>query len=160
VSKLRQTAYSMKDHGGVDLIIIDYLQLMTPDDFKRGIPRQEIVAEISRSIKKLALELKIPIIVLSQLNRSSVSEKKEPTMDGARESGAIEQDADLFIILHAPDAADLPDQERQTWNALKKKGYKYMRVIVDKNRQGRCGRFPMAFDGDHMKYVSIGDVLG
>lgn len=84
---------------GLDLVVIDYLQLMSASKSSRG-NRQQEIADISRSLKILANDLNIPIIALSQLSRSSDKEKREPILSDLRDSGAIEQDADVVIFLH------------------------------------------------------------
>lgn len=84
---------------GLDLVVIDYLQLMSGSAKSRG-NRQQEIAEISRSLKILANDLNIPVIALSQLSRSSDKEKREPILSDLRDSGAIEQDADIVIFLH------------------------------------------------------------
>lgn len=83
--------------NGLSLIVIDYLQLITPADKK--LPREQQVAEISRSIKELAGSLKVPILILAQLNRASESEERRPRKSDLRESGAIEQDSDRVWLL-------------------------------------------------------------
>ena len=152
----------MYENGGLDMIAVDYLQLMEATYAKRQ-SRQEQISEISRGLKQLAAELKIPILVLTQLNRSSVNErvdgkkvKREPTMSEARESGSIEQDANIFILMHNPGKDEMrDDDEREIWENLDKQGYTMMRLIVDKNRQGKRGRLTVAFDGDHMRFLPI-----
>ncbi len=84
---------------GLDLVVIDYLQLMNASSSSRG-NRQQEIAEISRGLKVLANDLNIPVIALSQLSRSSDKEKREPVLSDLRDSGAIEQDADIVIFLH------------------------------------------------------------
>lgn len=119
-----------------DVIIIDYLQLLKADKTYRG-NRTAEVGEISRSIQSLAMELKIPIIALSQLNRASEGrEDKEPNMSELREAGNIEQDASTIILLWNIDENDKT-----------KKGCK-----IVKNRQGECGKIVMKFNGDTMKF--------
>lgn len=126
-----------------DVIIIDYLQLIKPEGRYRG-NRFAEVGEISHSLKAIATDLGIPVIVLSQLNRASVGrEDKEPTMSELRESGDIEQDASVIILL---------------WNLDeegKKKGCK-----IEKNRQGKTGTVKMEFNGDLMKFVELTDIHG
>ena len=125
--------------------------------------RQEQISEISRGLRLLAQELQIPILVLTQLNRASVNEryegkkvKREPTMSEARESGAIEQDANVFILLHNPDRDEMQSEfEISTWENLHDKGMTMMRIIIDKNRQGKRGRLTVAFDGDRMRFLPI-----
>jgi len=82
---------------GLGLVIIDYLQLISGTDSKA--PREQQIAEISRGIKGLAKELNVPVIVLSQLNRESEKERRQPRLSDLRESGSIEQDADLVLLL-------------------------------------------------------------
>ncbi len=162
VEKVRRAAYQVYENGGLDLIAIDYLQLMEATYAKRQ-NRQEQISEISRGLKILAQELKIPILVLTQLNRASEKNyskgkivKREPTMSEARESGAIEQDANIFILLHNPDRDEMQSEyERQTWDDLADEGKTMMRVLIVKNRQGKRGRQTIAFDGDHMRFLPI-----
>lgn len=131
VSQIRKEARHMK----FDVIIIDYLQLIKSD--RHYANRASEVGDISKAIKSLAMELKIPIIVLSQLNRTSEhKETKEPTMAELRESGDIEQDASNIILL---------------WNVSESnKSYKGLKI--DKNRQGELGKIGLRFMGDNMRF--------
>ena len=123
-------------HMDYDIIIIDYLQLLKADNTYRG-NRTAEVGEISRAIKNLAMELNIPIIALSQLNRvSTLKDDKEPTMSELREAGNIEQDASVIMLMWNIDEND-----------KSKKGCK-----IEKNRQGECGKIVMRFNGDTMKF--------
>ena len=123
-------------HMDYDIIIIDYLQLLKADSTYRG-NRAAEVGEISRAIKNLAMELNIPIIALSQLNRASEGrDTKEPTMAELREAGNIEQDASVIILMW-----NLDENDRT------KKGCK-----VEKQRQGECGKVVMRFNGDLMRF--------
>lgn len=126
-----------------DMIIVDYLQLIKPEGRYRG-NRFAEVGEISHSLKAVATDYHIPVVVLSQLNRLSAGrENKEPTMSELRESGDIEQDASTIILL---------------WNMDedgRKKGCK-----VDKNRQGKVGKVTMQFNGDLMKFEELTDING
>ena len=163
VEKVRRSAYELFETGGIDLIAVDYIQLMdAPDSRKQN--REQQVSEISRGLRKLAAELKIPILVLTQLNRISAKGqmikgkrvRTEPTMSEARESGAIEQDANIFMLLHDPDESEMRnEEEKETYRNLKDQGYQMMRIIIDKNRQGKRGRVTLAFDGDHMRFLPI-----
>ena len=128
-------------HMGYDIIIIDYLQLLKSDKEYRG-NRYAEVGAISKSIKALAMELNIPIIALSQLNRvSEARDNKEPTMAELREAGDIEQDASVIILM---------------WNLSQednsKKGCK-----VEKQRQGQTGKVVMNFNGDLMRFEETGE---
>lgn len=119
-----------------DIIIIDYLQLIIPDSSYRG-NRFAEVGKISRDLKNLATELKIPVVALSQLNRVSEStETKEPTMGELRESGNVEQDASIIILM---------------WNLNEERTLKGIKV--DKNRQGKTGKIELKFDGSRMKFI-------
>ena len=157
VEQLRKAAFSMYENGGIDLICVDYLQLMSGSKNRYG-NRQEEVADISRGLKKLARELKIPIIALSQLSRFEKRDKgrKAPTMSDARESGAIEQDANIFILLHDPEIEELKtEEEKRMHKNLKDHGLQMIQVKIDKNRQGKKGWFYLAFDGDHMRFLPL-----
>lgn len=124
-------------HMGYDVIIIDYLQLLRADEEYRG-NRYAEVGSVSRAIKALAMELNIPVIALSQLNRTSEArEAKEPTMAELREAGDIEQDASVIILMW-----NLSQKSRE------KKGCK-----VEKQRQGKTGKVVMDFNGDLMQFV-------
>ena len=142
---------AQKKHKGLDLVIIDYMQLIEPH--KRSDTREREVAEISRAIKKLTLELEIPIIALSQLNRSTAN--KRPTLDTLRESGAIEQDADNVILLHKPDENDIPSSEISMYRTLKSVGMDYVEVIIAKQRNGPTGMFAMNYNPKYMEFRDI-----
>lgn len=141
-----QTVSSMQKEikkRAMDLVIIDYLQLIKPDGRYKG-NRFAEVGEISHSIKTIATDFGIPVIVLSQLNRASVGrDDKEPTMSELRESGDIEQDASIILLLW-----NLDEEGRE-------KGCK-----VAKNRQGKVGKVTMRFNGDLMKFEEISDEDG
>ena len=130
-------------HMDYDIIIIDYMQLLKADTTYRG-NRAAEVGEISRSIKNLAMELNIPIIALSQLNRvSEMKETKEPTMAELREAGNIEQDASVIMLMWNIDVNDRT-----------KKGCK-----VEKNRQGNTGKVVMRFNGDLMRFEETNETV-
>ena len=157
VEELRRAAFTLYENGGLDLICVDYLQLMSGSRNRYG-NRQEEVADISRGLKKLARELDVPIIALSQLTRFDKKDGKRraPTMSDARESGAIEQDANIFILLHDPDISEMKtEKEKQMHKNLADRGLQMILVKIDKNRQGKKGWFYLAFDGDHMRFMPI-----
>ena len=121
-------------HQRFDVIVIDYLQLIKAE--RRYANRASEVGDISKAIKALAMELHVPIILLSQLNRvSETKETKEPTMAELRESGDIEQDASNIILM---------------WNVSENRAYKGLKV--EKQRQGETMKEGLKFDGDHMKF--------
>ena len=128
-------------HMDYDIIIIDYLQLLKAESTYRG-NRAAEVGEISRAVKNLAMELNIPVIALSQLNRASEGrDTKEPTMAELREAGNIEQDASVIMLLW-----NLSDDDKS------KKGCK-----IEKNRQGECGKVVMRFNGEVMRFEETGE---
>ena len=130
-------------HMDYDIIIIDYMQLLKADTTYRG-NRAAEVGEISRSIKNLAMELNIPIIALSQLNRvSEMKETKEPTMAELREAGNIEQNASVIMLMWNLDNEDKT-----------KKGCK-----VEKNRQGNTAKVVMKFNGDLMRFEETNETV-
>lgn len=107
---IRAGARRLQRREGLGLVVVDYLQLMTPRD--RRMPREQQVAEASRGLKLLAKELHVPVVAMSQVRRLNDGEKnRAPSLSDLRESGAIEQDADAVLILHIPDADDLTGAE-------------------------------------------------
>ena len=120
------------------VIIIDYLQLIEPDD--KGSPREQQIAQISRRLKFLAKELKVPVIALAQLNRGvELREYKRPRLADLRESGAIEQDADMVMCLQRPEAYDPEDRPGEA------------EVIVAKHRSGPTGRWRRAWRKEYVR---------
>lgn len=141
--EIRAKARRIKKKHGLNLIVIDYLQLMTSG--KRVESRQVEVSEFSRQIKLLAKELEIPIVAISQLNRGSEQRTdKRPQMSDLRESGAIEQDADIIILLHRPELYEQNPEHDIRGNA---------EVIVAKNRSGTTGIVNALFQGNYSRFV-------
>jgi replicative DNA helicase len=119
--------------SGLDLIIVDYMQLMTSPNARRPDNRQQEVAEISRSLKLLAKELRIPVVALSQLNRNPESRAdKRPQLSDLRESGSIEQDSDVVIFIHRDDAD--PEKKREA------------ELIIAKHRNGPTASIKLNFE--------------
>ena len=132
---IRQQARTLKRKGGLSGIVVDYLQLMASPRGDRR-PRHEVVADFSRQLKLLAKDLDVPVIALSQLNRNSEARQdKTPQISDLRESGAVEQDADVVILLHR-DLEKAPDA---------------MHLVIAKNRHGITGHVQLAFDGAHAR---------
>jgi replicative DNA helicase len=153
IFELRAKCRRLKQNAGIELIIIDYLQLMTgaPND-KRGNREQEI-SSISRALKGLAKELHVPVIALSQLSRAVETRggEKRPQLSDLRESGAIEQDADIVTFLYRP-----------AYYALEEGGdYDGPRdlaeVIVSKHRNGGLGTVNLKFIGEYVKFDNRDD---
>lgn len=133
------------EHENVKMIIIDYLQLMSGHARKDGNREQEI-AEISRGLKAMAKELGLPVMALSQLSRSVESRtNKEPQLSDLRESGAIEQDADMVVFIHRPDYYDKDDE--------KVKGQ--ANIIIAKHRNGPTDKIPLAFIAEYVRFENL-----
>lgn len=147
ISELRTKARRLVREKGVKMIMIDYLQLMNATGQKLGSREQE-VSTISRSLKALAKELDIPIIALSQLNRSTENrEDKRPVLSDLRESGAIEQDADIVCFIHRPEYYTRAAQDGEGNNI---KGLAYL--IVAKHRSGAVGDVKLHFVSKFAKF--------
>ena len=136
VLEMGAKARRLKRDRGLSLVIVDYLQLVIPSTNKRTSNRQEEVSAISRAMKGLAKELKVPVVVLSQLTRAPEREERKPQLSDLRESGAIEQDADVVLFINRPNfyKSDLPDEERAR-----------AEVIIAKQRNGPTGTLPFIF---------------
>jgi replicative DNA helicase len=139
---IRAKARRLKSKGGLGLIIVDYLQLMS--GHMRTESRQQEVAEISRSLKLLAKELDIPVIAVSQLNRNPETRAdKRPQLSDLRESGSLEQDADIVMFIHRDDATE----------DLAKKNT--ADIIVAKHRNGPTATIQLAFQPHLTRFVNI-----
>ena len=158
VMELRTKARRLVREKGVKLIMIDYLQLMTASGMKFN-SRQEEVSLISRSLKGLAKELNIPVLALSQLNRGVESrqgaEGKRPQLSDLRESGAIEQDADMVIFLHRPEYYGLKMSDDGLIDY-----HNRAEVIISKHRKGATGIILMNFIGDYTRFENCDDPMG
>jgi replicative DNA helicase len=147
INQLRGKARRMKDRWGIDLLVIDYLQLLRSESSQAKDNRQNEVAEISRGIKALAKELSIPIIILAQLNRRSEESKTEPALHNLRESGAIEQDADVVLLLHRTEAEkDQDGNERQVGPVIP------YSLNIAKQRNGPTDRLDILFHAPYTRF--------
>ena len=133
--------------GKLDLIVVDHIQLM--NTVKSGDNRQAEITEISRGLKMIAKELEVPVIALSQLNRASETGKRRPQLSDLRESGSIEQDADIVMFIHRPDRAGTEENEIKPLNKAEAE------IILAKNRSGACESFKLLFKGEQTKFVNI-----
>jgi replicative DNA helicase len=152
IFELRAKCRRLKRQHDVDLIIIDYLQLMNGTPETKGNREQEVSA-ISRSLKGIAKELNVPVIALSQLNRSVEvrTGSKRPQLSDLRESGAIEQDADMVIFIHRPEKYGiLQDDEGNSLKGLAE-------IILAKHRNGALGDIHLKFIGEFTKFVEMDD---
>ena len=165
VMELRTKARRLVKEHGVRLIMIDYLQLMNASGMKYN-SRQEEVSLISRSLKGLAKELNIPVLALSQLNRGvearNGAEGKRPQLSDLRESGAIEQDADMVIFLHRPEYYGILMSSDGLIDYHQK-----AEVIISKHRKGATGIIMMEFKGEYTRFENCdeqsiigGEIIG
>lgn len=145
VSELRSKCRKYKLEHGLDLIIIDYLQLMTGSVGKRSESRQQEISEISRSLKGLARELNVPVIALSQLSRAVESRPdKRPMLSDLRESGAIEQDADVVMFIYRDEYYNKDSEYK-----------KQAEIIIAKQRNGPVGTVHLAWLGEYTKFANL-----
>ncbi len=141
-SKCRKLATSP---SGLDIVVIDYLTLIQGNS-KNGANRQQEVADISRALKTMAMELNVPVIALSQLSRGiEKRDDKKPMLSDLRESGAIEQDADIVAFLHCT------DEEREKENSL-------MEFVIRKHRNGPLADVPLIFQRPTSTFVNVAKV--
>lgn len=141
-SKCRKLATSP---DGLDLVLIDYLTLIQGSS-KNGANRQQEVSDISRALKTMAMELNVPVIALSQLSRGiEKRDDKKPMLSDLRESGAIEQDADIVAFLHCT------DEEREKQNSL-------MEFVIRKHRNGPLADVPLIFQRATSTFVNVANV--
>src|SRR5258708_18598793 len=143
IMELRAKARRIHARHKLGLILVDYLQLLSPVD--NSVPREQQVAEASRGLKALSKELDLPVIVLSQLNRSSEKDQRTPRLSDLRESGSIEQDADVVIMLARPKDADEKFQVAADAAEL----------IVAKHRNGPVGDIRLTFLKDITRFENF-----
>lgn len=143
IMQLRAKARRIHARTPLGFIVVDYLQLLSPTDAK--VPREQQVAEASRGLKSLAKELNVPVLVLSQLNRSSEKENRTPKLADLRESGSIEQDADVVLMLARPKDADEKFQVAADSAEL----------IVAKQRNGPVGELRLTFLRDITRFENF-----
>ncbi|NLO08779.1 MAG: replicative DNA helicase [Clostridiales bacterium] len=142
VSELRSKCRKLKLERNLGLVIIDYLQLMTSN--KRVESRQQEISEISRSLKALAREINVPVVALSQLSRAVEQRPdKRPMLSDLRESGAIEQDADVVMFIYRDDYYNLDSQEPGVTE-----------IIIGKQRNGPTGTIKLAWQAQYMKFAN------
>ena len=147
ISEIRSKARKLsQEMGGLGIIIIDYLQLITGS---KGENRQQIVSEISRELKILAKDLRVPVIALSQLSRSvEQRQDKRPMLSDLRESGSIEQDADIVAFLYR-------DAYYQKEQADSQEANNVTELILEKNRHGSLGTVKLYFHKEYTKFSSV-----
>lgn len=143
VSQIRAKCRRLKQTRQLSLIVIDYLQLMQSG--KRTDSRQQEISDISRSLKILAKELDVPVIALSQLSRASESRSdKRPMLSDLRESGAIEQDADMVMFLYRDEYYNKDSEDKNL-----------AECIIAKHRSGETGMFKLGWKGEYTKFQNV-----
>ena len=148
IMEMRSKARRMQAEHGLDLIVIDYLQLMQASDGSHSENRQREVSEISRGLKSLARELNVPVLALSQLSRSvEYRQVKKPMLSDLRESGSLEQDADIVMFLYREDYYKNNDETPSHLTEL----------IIAKHRNGPTGKIKLFFKDDCTKFLSLNE---
>lgn len=144
VLKMRSSARRLKNEHGLDLLIVDYLQLMSPTHARANDSMVQQVTEISRSLKILARELDVPVLALSQLSRAVEQRGGKPRLSDLRDSGSIEQDADVVMFIHRDDKIN---KESGRPNIAE--------ILIEKHRNGPIGRAELYFDERHVRFLNL-----
>lgn len=144
ILKMRATARRLKKEHGLDMIIVDYLQLMVPTQSRAQDNLVQQVTEISRSLKQLAREMEVPVIALSQLSRAVEQRGGKPRLSDLRDSGSIEQDADVVMFIHRDDKIN---KESDRPNIAE--------ILIEKHRNGPVGKIELFFDDKRTTYKSL-----
>jgi replicative DNA helicase len=142
IVRMKSLARRLKAEKGLDMIIVDYLQLMTTSKSYDSMVNQ--VTEISRSLKSLAKELDVPVLALSQLSRAVESRGGKPRLSDLRDSGSIEQDADVVMFIHREDKGK--DESEKTNIA---------EILIEKHRNGPVGKVDLYFDEKTTTFLSL-----
>lgn len=146
IVKMRSAARRLKNEHGLDLLIVDYLQLMSPTLTRGSDSMVQQVTEISRSLKILAREMQVPVLALSQLSRAVEQRGGKPRLSDLRDSGSIEQDADVVMFIHREDKMN-KDKEAERPNIAE--------ILVEKHRNGPVGMTELYFDDKHVRFLNL-----
>jgi replicative DNA helicase len=144
ILSMRAVARRLKRERGIGLIIVDYLQLMAPTNTRNSDSMVQQVTEISRSLKSLARELEVPVLALSQLSRAVEQRGGKPRLSDLRDSGSIEQDADVVMFIHRDDKSN-KDSDRPN----------IAEILIEKHRNGPTGKIDLYFDEKRTSYVPV-----
>lgn len=144
ILKMRSVARRLKSERGIGLIIVDYLQLMSPTQSKGSDSMVQQVTEISRSLKTMARELEVPVIALSQLNRAVEQRRDRPRLSDLRDSGSIEQDADVVMFIHRDDKYNKDSTKPNI-----------AEILIEKHRNGPVGKIELYFDEKKVTFHDI-----
>ncbi len=143
ILKMRAVARRLKNEKGLGLIVIDYLQLMIPTNARANDNLVQQVTEISRSLKTLARELDVPVLALSQLNRAVEQRGGKPRLSDLRDSGSIEQDADVVMFIHRESDQDAGGRKEEA------------EIMIEKHRNGPTGSVKLYFDQKKTTFLSV-----
>ncbi|MDR1551190.1 MAG: replicative DNA helicase [Holosporaceae bacterium] len=164
ISSVRSRARKLKRQQGLDLIVLDYLQLLQGSDDRRNENRVQEISEVTRSLKALAKELDVPVLALSQLSRAvETRDDKRPQLADLRESGSIEQDADVVMFVYREEYYEArrepsPGTDKHVeWLNRMSKIYNLAEVILAKQRHGPIGTIRLFFDGRYTKFDNLSD---
>ncbi|HUR31045.1 MAG TPA: DnaB-like helicase C-terminal domain-containing protein, partial [Saprospiraceae bacterium] len=152
IFELRAKCRRLKMHHDIQLVIVDYLQLMTANpDQKKGGTREQEISSISRALKTMAKELDVPVIALSQLSRAVETRggNKRPQLSDLRDSGAIEQDADIVTFIYRPDYYEMEADPTISKDQAE--------IIIAKHRNGALGTVNLKFINQYAKFTDPGD---
>lgn len=153
IQEMRSKLRRLKVDHGLDLVVVDYIQLMQGRNSKGSDNRQQEISEISRSLKLIARELDVPLIALSQLSRSVESRTdKRPILSDLRESGSLEQDADIVAFLYRDVYYDSSSEKKITEGNIQGD---ITEVIIKKHRNGGLGTVELIFQGDMTRFASV-----
>ena len=144
ILSMRAVARRLKRERGIGLIIVDYLQLMAPTNTRQSDSMVQQVTEISRSLKGLARELDVPVLALSQLSRAVEQRGGKPRLSDLRDSGSIEQDADVVMFIHRDDKTN-KDSDRPN----------IAEILIEKHRNGPTGKVDLFFDEKRTSYMPV-----
>jgi replicative DNA helicase len=142
---MRSVARRLKREHGIGLLIVDYLQLMSPTGSRQSDSMVQQVTEISRSLKTLARELDVPVLALSQLSRAIEQRRGRPRLSDLRDSGSIEQDADVVMFIHSEDRYKENGEEKSN----------EYEILIEKHRNGPTGMVKLYFDAKRVTFQSI-----
>ncbi len=143
ILKMRAVARRLKNEKGLGLIVVDYLQLMVPTQTKSNDNVVQQVTEISRSLKNLARELEVPVLALSQLSRAVEQRGGKPRLSDLRDSGSIEQDADVVMFIHREQNQDGGGRQEEA------------EILIEKHRNGPTGTVKLYFDSKKTTFLSV-----
>jgi replicative DNA helicase len=146
VLAMRSTARRMKMEKGLGLVIVDYLQLITPTLTGANVSTVQQVTEISRALKQMARELEVPVLALSQLSRAVEQRRGRPRLSDLRDSGSIEQDADVVMFIHREDMMGSRGTDEKNNIA---------EILIEKHRNGPVGKIDLRFDEEKTTFVTI-----